>query len=99
MGLLNIFSSKSDDTGHLTRLFSGSFTIDADGQIIASTLPRSFPEAHVREIGEQVLNAFRGAKAAEIPLNELVLHFSAMKITARELRGGAIIFLAPETIR
>ena len=83
----------------MTRLFSGSFTVDAEGQVIASTLPRSFPELHVHEIGEQVLNAFHGAKNVGLPLNEVVLHFSAMKITARELRGGAIIFLAPETTK
>jgi hypothetical protein len=26
----------------------------------------------------------------------LVVHYDALKITARELRGGAIIFLAPK---
>lgn len=98
MGLINLFSS-GGETGHLTRLFSGSFTVDAEGHVIASTLPSSFPESHIREVSTHVLAAFRGAKKLEMPLTELVLHFSAMKITAREMRGGAIIFLAPETTK
>jgi hypothetical protein len=98
MGLLNVFS-KPEETGHLTRLPSGSFTVDVDARVIASTLPRSFPEQHVKEIATHVLNVFRGAKKAELPLTELVINYSALKITARELRGGAIIFLAPETTK
>lgn len=96
MGLTNLFSFTSDETGHLTRLFSGSFTVDSEGRIITTTLPRSFSESTVRDIAAHVITAFREAKKAEIPLTELVLHFSALKITAREMRGGAIVFLAPE---
>jgi len=94
MGFLSIFS-KPDETIHLSRLSSGSITVDAEGNIITSTLPRSFPEAQTQEVGTRVLKIFRDAKDAHIPLTELVLEFPAMKITARELRGGAIIFLAP----
>jgi hypothetical protein len=99
MALINIFSSGGGETGHLTRLFSGSFTVDADGAIITCTLPSAFPQSHVREIANNVLTAFREAKNLEMPLTQIVIHFAAMKITAREMRGGAIIFLAPETTR
>ncbi len=98
MALINLFNKRQEEnTGHLTRLHSGSFTVDAEGRVIASTLPRSFPEIHVQRIGEQVLNAFRGARHAQMPLSELVVNYPAFKITAREMRGGAIIFLAPES--
>jgi hypothetical protein len=32
-----------------------------------------------------------------MPLAEVSLHFGSLRITARELRGGAIIFLFPQT--
>jgi hypothetical protein len=95
MGLLDIFS-RSDQTFNLVRLPSGTFTVDAEGSVIASTLPRSFPEPLMHEIGTQVLKVFRGAKDAQVPLTELSIQFASMKVTAREQRGGAIIFLAPE---
>ena len=31
-----------------------------------------------------------------MPLAEVSLHFGSLRITARELRGGAIIFLLPQ---
>ena len=37
------------------------------------------------------------ARAAEMPLAEISLDFGSLHITARELRGGAIIFLFPQT--
>ena len=39
---------------------------------------------------------FREARAAQMPLAEVSLHFGSLRITARELRGGAIIFLFPQ---
>jgi len=98
MGLLNLFKKESTQGPGLARLPSGSFTIDAAGKAVVSTLPRSFPEATVGEISEQVLNAFRTAREAELPLSELVIQYSALRLTARELRGGAIIFLAPRAL-
>lgn len=94
MGLLNLFS-RGEETVHLPRLFSGSITVDAEGNVLTSTLPRSYPETHVHEIGLRVLQIFRDAKVSQMPLTELVMEFPVLKITARELRGGAIIFLAP----
>jgi hypothetical protein len=98
MGLLNIFS-KPEETAHLTRLPSGSFTMDGSGTVIASTLPRSFPEAHVLEIGQLILTIFRSARTADLLLTEITVNFASLKVTARELRGGAIIFLAPESAK
>jgi hypothetical protein len=34
---------------------------------------------------------------AQMPLAEISIHFASLNITARELRGGAVIFLLPQT--
>lgn len=99
MGLLDIFSSSKEEAPGLTRLPSGSFTVDAKGQILSSTLPQAFPASQVKEIAAQIIETFRGAQKAQLPLAELVLNYSALKVTARELRGGAIIFLAPHALK
>ena len=81
----------------LVQLPTGSFTIDREGQVMTSTMPRSFPTAQVQEVGDQVLAAFRAAKRAQMPLSELIVQYSALKLLARELRGGAIVFLMPHS--
>jgi len=93
MGFLK-FLRKADDRP-LTRLPSGSFTIDRDGRVVTSTLPQSFPAAHVTQISHQVRAAFRSAQQAEITISELIVEYAALRLTARELKGGAIIFLSP----
>jgi hypothetical protein len=97
MGFLG-FGSKSPAAAEkpiLIRLPSGSFTIDPTGRLVASTLPASFPNAMVREISAAVLATFQCARDAQLPLAEVIAEYSSLKLTARELRGGAIIFLAP----
>jgi len=74
---------------------SGTFTIDRTGRIVTSTISHLFPEKFALEIGHAVIEAFRKAQAAEVVLTELTIYFAALKLTARELRGGAIVFLAP----
>ena len=99
MGILNLITGRGSRSGaNLVRLPTGSFTLDPTGRIVASTLPRSFPAAQVREIGDLVLSTFQLARQASIPLSELIADFAALKLTARELRGGAIIFLAPRSL-
>jgi len=96
MGLLNLKSrgdSGSDTT--LIRLPSGSFTLDPGGRVVASTLPRSFPAHLVQQVSQSILTTFETAREAHVALTELVIDFPAFKVTARGLRGGAIIFLAP----
>ncbi len=82
----------------LSRLPSGAFALDADGALIVSTLPRNFPEGHMRAIGDRVLAFFRRAQTAQYPVQELNVYYASLKITARALRGGAIIFLAPQSV-
>jgi hypothetical protein len=79
------------------RLPSGSFTVDRKGTVLSGTLPSSFPAELVRDIALQVLTAFRDAAAAQLPLAELVIDYPSLKINARELRGGAIVFLSTRT--
>lgn len=93
MGLLNFFAKPAPT---LLRLPSGSFTVDREGKVLMGTLPSSFPAALVTEIGQQVRAAFSDATAAQLPLAEMVIHYPSLKIAARELRGGAIIFLSPK---
>ncbi|MDB6065855.1 MAG: hypothetical protein JWR26_2063 [Pedosphaera sp.] len=76
----------------------GSFTVDRDGRLLASTLPQSFPSALAGDIATQVLALFRSAQTAQLPLTEIIIRYSSLKMTARELRGGAIIYLAPQTL-
>ncbi len=99
MGFLNFipFLGKSDRE-NLTRLPSGSFTLDAAGNIVSSTLPQSFPQAKIKEIGRCVMHAFRSARKAQIRLGELQINYSALKITAREMRGSAVVFVMPQTL-
>ena len=94
MGFLNLLTRRGPGPV-LVRLPTGSFTLDPGGRIVASTLPRSFPTARAQQIGALVLSTFQSAREAHIPLTELIADYSALKLTARELRGGAIIFLAP----
>jgi hypothetical protein len=73
----------------------GSFTVDAGGWVVSSTLPRSFPEPVLQEIAHAVLVTFHSAPAAQLRLSEFTAQYAALRITAREMRGGAIVYLAP----
>lgn len=94
MGLLTFLARPTPV--NLVRLPSGSFTVDATGKILVSTLPHSCPEAWAQQIGRHVISTFRAAQAAEIPLQEITAEYTALKLTARALRGGAIVFLSPQ---
>ena len=96
MGLLTLFARPGGPG--LMHLPSGSFTLDREGQVMTSTLPQSFPAAEIRDIGRTVLTAFRHAREAQLPLSEIIVHYAALKLLARELRGGAIVFLMPHSL-
>jgi hypothetical protein len=94
MGLLDIFSKA--ERAEVNKLPSGSFTVDSTGKILASTLPQKFSKDILRDIGDNVLATFRGARQADVVFAELNIAYADFRITARELRGGAIVFLKPE---
>ena len=95
MGLLNFFSKPNPAT--LLRLPSGSFTMDRSGHIIVSTLPSSFPEDVLCEMGRTVMETFADARKAGLDLDKLVLLFGSLKVSARDLSGGTIVFFSPVT--
>jgi hypothetical protein len=91
MGFLSIFSKPAKP---LLQLHSGSFSMDRSGNVLAGTLPSTFPRELVEQIGHYIADTFREAHTVQLPLDELVIHYPALKITAREMRGGAMVFLA-----
>ena len=91
MGLLSIFSKPAKP---LLQLHSGSFSIDRTGRVLATTLPSSFPRELIEEIGECITETFSEAHEIQLSLDELVIHYPGLKITAREMRGGAVVFLS-----
>jgi hypothetical protein len=93
MGLLKLFDKPALT---LLRLPSGSFTVDRHGNVLTDTVASSYPRELVEEIAREVLAVFRQAAGARLPLAELIVHYASLKITARELRGGALVFLAPK---
>ena len=95
MGLLNFFSKPNHTS--LMRLPSGSFTMDSTGRIVVSTLPSSFPEGTLHDMGRSVLDTFAEARKAGLPLEKLVLQFGSLKVSARDLAGGTIVFFSPVT--
>jgi hypothetical protein len=81
----------------IQQLPTGSVTVDRNGHIVTYTVSSVYPKALLRDIGLEVLSLFREARTAQMPLAEISIHFASLNITARELRGGAVIFLLPQT--
>jgi len=71
--------------------------VDRYGKIVTATVASTYPASFLRDIASEILLLFREARTAEMPLAELSLQFASLRITAREQRGGAIIFLSPAT--
>lgn len=93
MGLLNIF--KTSRPHGLPPLPSGSYTVDRDGRVVTSTISSAVSEQTLEQISAQILQTFRDAKQSDLIINEFSIAMGAMNIKARELRGGAMIFLSP----
>ena len=97
MGILKTVS-RNQKPLPLERLPSGCYTLHRGRELVASTLPSSFPRETMREIGRVVIEAFQTAQSINLPLTDLHLQFSGLTITAHELRGGALVFLEPATL-
>ena len=94
MGFLkNIFGSPAA----VSQLPSGTITVNRAGKIISSTVTSAYPAHLLHAIAREVLALLQEARAAQMPLAEVSVHFASLRVTARELRGGAIIFLFPQT--
>ena len=92
MGFLGLFEQTAKSP---LRIPTGCFSLNAKGEVISSTMPSSFPEAVVREIGNLALLTLREAHKAGLGLSEISAHYASLRITARDLHGGAIVFLNP----
>ncbi|MGO8766355.1 MAG: hypothetical protein ACLQSR_14610 [Limisphaerales bacterium] len=94
--------------GILSRLFgsrpvihslpAGSLTVSRKGEVLTSTVSSAYPKPMLVEIAREVLRQFQEARQAQLSLGELTLHFASLRITAREIQGGAVIFLSPQNV-
>jgi hypothetical protein len=92
MGPLSFFQKPTAPN----RFPRGSFSVDRSGRVTISTLPATFSASRVGEITQAVLATFRTAREAGVPLNEFTVNFAGLQIRARDLSGGAMIFLVPK---
>lgn len=92
MGLL---SRPSRSTSAPAVLPSGSFTVDRHGRILTSTIRSGIAPETLDRIAKTVLEFLRSAQENSSPLQEFAVHFHNITLKARDLRGGAIIFLTP----
>ena len=90
--------------GFLKKIFGGRAAVqqlpsgtNQRGEVVSTTVSTAYPQPLLREIGRAVLLLFQEAREAQMPLAEVSLHYGSLRVTARELRGGAIIFLFPQT--
>lgn len=97
MGVLKPFS-RERKAASVERLPSGCFSVHRGGELVGSTLPGSFPQEKMVEIGRLVLETFKSAQEVSLLLNDVRFHYSGLQISAREMRGGALIFLTPATL-
>ena len=96
MGVLTTMRDRK--TATVDRLPGGCFSLHRGGEIAGSTLPCNFAPEKMAEIGRIVIETFRRAQEANLLLTDLRFHFSGLQISARDLRGGALIFLTPATL-
>jgi hypothetical protein len=87
-------SKRKETVAGIRRLPTGSFSVDRTGRVISSTVPQGFPRPHLENIAVAVLQTFRSAEETDLPLTEFSVYYSGFKISARELKGGAIVFLS-----
>ncbi len=92
MGLLKWFSTS--DTA-IPRLPEGSFTVDRHGNVMSGTVGAEYSPRLLGDVAREVLSLFQEARALQMPLAGLNFHFTGLRVTAREMHGGAIIFLSP----
>jgi hypothetical protein len=97
MGFLKKISQLFRSSAGVQQLPLGSLTVDREGLVVTTTVSSDYPKALLRDIGREVVSLFQEARTAQMPLAEISLHYGSLRITARELRGGAIIFIFPQT--
>lgn len=94
MGILRPFF-RANQPLELDRLPSGCFAVHRNGGVVSSTLSSAFPEKLTEEIAHSVLETFKKTAGLQVPISEFRVQYSGLTIVARELRGGALIFVQP----
>ena len=93
MGILNWFGKSVADA---QKLPAGGFTVDRHGNVMTTTVGSEYPQWLLDDTAREVRSLVRSARAARIPLTGLDVNFAGLHITAREMQGGAIVFLSPQ---
>jgi hypothetical protein len=97
MGILKKIAHLFGSRAAIRQLPAGSFTVNRDGLVITTTVSSTYPKTLLDEIGRAVQALFHEARTAHLPFGEVSIHFGSLRVTARELRGGTIIFLQPQS--
>ncbi len=95
MGILSLFSRQKTSVVP-SQLPKGSLTVDSQGRVLTTTLPQSFPREELRHISGVVISALARARESQLILNEMRIEYPSLRITARAMREGAIIFVEPK---
>lgn len=74
----------------------GAFTYDSEGRILVGTLPIAWLESFGPALVKAFRRSFASAEEKGFPLHEIALHYGGARITAKDLRGGAIVFVSPK---
>ncbi len=73
----------------------GAFTYDSAGGIVVGSVPTDWLEAYGPQLVSVFRKAFTSAEQKGLPLAEIALHYAGARITARDLRGGGIVYVFP----
>jgi hypothetical protein len=95
MGILNWFAKPQPVA---LKLVTGSFTVDRNGRVMTTTVGSECPRRLLDDTAREVLSIFREARMAQMQLAGFDLYFAGLHIKAREMQGGAIIFLSPQKV-
>jgi hypothetical protein len=92
MGILSFWQRRHS---HPSAIARREFHRSTGPPHLASTLPQSFPVSSFKKSERASFRHFGFAESAQLPYQKLSREDAALKLTARELRGGAIVFLMP----
>ena len=93
MGLLNLSKTGA---ALVAACRPAAFTVDRDGAVAHQHAALRFPPALVESSPGGCWPPF-AARRGPIAPGRTHIAYPSLKITAREMRGGAIIFLSPQT--
>lgn len=73
----------------------GAFTYDSAGGILVGSVPQAWMEEFGPMLVKTLRKAFGVAAEKGLILNEIALYYAGVRIVARDLRGGGIVYLLP----